>query len=96
MKTERKDVQNLEQVARDWGINYQVFKIKIHLIDLIKNHCITHQISQRKLAALVPGLTQDRVSRIFSSQVGHMTLDKLVEILFALKIRVTMKVARAA
>lgn len=45
--------------------------------------------------AMVPGLSQDRVSKIFSGQVGHMTIDKLVEILSSLKFKVAVK-AKAA
>jgi predicted XRE-type DNA-binding protein len=44
---------------------------------------------------MVDGLSQDRVSKIFSGQVGHMTIDKLIEILSALEISVTVK-AKAA
>ncbi len=95
MKREKIHTQTLEELAKDWGIDYQVFKIKSDLVDTIKQHCAEHSISQRKLASLVPGLTQDRVSKIFSGQVGHMTIDKLVEILTALKIRVAVK-AKAA
>lgn len=95
MKSEKLKPQTLQEIAEDWGIDYQVFKIKNDLIEAIKEHCEDHNISQRKLAGMVPGLTQDRVSKIFSGQVGHMTIDKLVEILSALKIRVAIK-ARAA
>jgi predicted XRE-type DNA-binding protein len=95
MKTEKLKPQNLEEVAKDWGIDYQVFKIKSELIDAIKKYCDLHKVSQRKLAAMVAGLTQDRISKIFSGQVGHMSIDKLVEILSALKIKVAVK-AKAA
>ena len=95
MKVEKMKPQTLEEVAQDWGIDYQVFKIKTDLIETIKEYCDEHGVSQRKLAAMVPGLTQDRISKIFSGQVGHMTIDKLVEILSSLKIRVAVK-AKAA
>lgn len=95
MRTEKLKAQSLEEVAKDWGIDYQVFKIKSELIEAIRECCEDKEISQRKLAALVPGLTQDRVSKIFSGQVGHMTIDKLVEIMSALKIKVAMR-AKAA
>lgn len=95
MKTEKLKSQSLEEVAKDWGIDYQVFKIKSDLIATIKSYCEDHDVSQRKLAAMVPGLSQDRVSKIFSGQVGHMTIDKLVEILSALKFKVAVK-AKAA
>ena len=97
MKTKKEKLvpQKIEDVAKDWGIDYQVFKIKNQLIDTIKSYCEKHNVSQRKLAILVPGLSQDRVSKIFSGQVGHMTIDKLIEILSALEINVVIK-AKAA
>jgi len=95
MKTEKLKAQALEEVAKEWGIDYQVFKIKTDLIETIKEYCDENEISQRKLASMVPGLTQDRVSKIFSGQVGHMTIDKLVEIFSALKIKIAIK-AKAA
>jgi predicted XRE-type DNA-binding protein len=42
---------------------------------------------------MVPQLTQDRVSKIFSGQVGHMTIDKLVTIASALEIKISLKAA---
>ena len=86
---------SLKALAAAWGIDYQTFLIKTDLIDTIKAYCKGHALSQRKLASLVPGLTQDRVSKIFSGQVGHMTIDKLVAILSALKIKVSIA-AKAA
>lgn len=94
-KKEKLVPQSLEEMAKDWGIDYQVFKIKTLLIHTIKDYCQKHKISQRKLASMIDGLSQDRVSKIFSGQVGHMTIDKLVEILSALEISVTVK-AKAA
>lgn len=87
--------QNLKSLAKDWGIDYQVFKIKTALILSIKRSCEKSKISQRKLAKMVPGLTQDRVSKIFTGQVGHMTIDKLVEILSALNIKVGLQTKAA-
>ncbi len=84
--------QSLEELAADWEIDLQVFKIKTYLIDTIRKHCATNEISQKKLASMVPGLTQDRVSKILSGQVGHMTIDKLVEIMSALEFEITIKV----
>lgn len=95
MKNEKLKPQSLERLAEDWGIDMQVFRIKMELIDTIKNHCVENKISQRKLASLVPGLSQDRVSKIYSGQVGHMTIDKLVEILSALKYTVALKTKAA-
>ncbi len=87
--------QTLKGVAEEWGIDYQTFQIKVKLINTIEAYCKEHKISQRQLARLVPGLSQDRVSKIFSGQVGHMTIDKLVAILSALKIKVMVS-AKAA
>ena len=95
MKKKRLIPQSMEELAKDWGIDYQTFKIKTELIDVIKEHCEENDISQRSLATMVPGLSQDRVSKIFSGQVGHMSIDKLVAILSALEIKVSMK-AKAA
>lgn len=95
MKTEKLKPQSLESLAKDWGIDYQVFKIKTELIAAIKTYCADHNVSQRRLAGMVPGLTQDRVSKIFSGLVGHMTIDKLVEITSALKIKVALKTKAA-
>jgi len=95
MKKEKIKSQTLEEVAKDWGIDYQVFRIKKELIDTIKKYCLNEQISQRKLASMVPGLTQDRISKIFSGQVGHMTTDKLIEILSVLKFKIKV-MAKAA
>ena len=95
MKEKKLTPQSLEEVAKDLGIDYQTFKIKSELIDIIKSYCQENNISQRKVASIVPGLTQDRVSKIFSGQVGHMTIDKLIAILSALKIEVSV-IAKAA
>jgi len=95
MRAEKLKAQTLEEVAKDWGIDYQVFKIKSDLINTIREYCDNHEVSQRKLASMVQGLSQDRVSKIFSGQVGHMTIDKLVEILSVLKFKVAVK-AKAA
>lgn len=95
MKTKKLKPQSLEELASDWGIDYQVFRIKTDLIEMIKSYCEEHGVSQRKLAVQVPGLTQDRVSKIFSGQVGHMTIDKLVEITSALKIKVALRAKSA-
>jgi predicted XRE-type DNA-binding protein len=95
MKKNRMKTQSLKEVAAEWGIDYQTFMIKSDLIDKIKDYCREHSISQRNLAKMVPGLTQDRVSKIFSGQVGHMTIDKLITIFSALKIKVSFY-ARAA
>ncbi len=96
MKKEKLKPQSLESVASDWGINYQVYLLKTKLINKIKEICEENGISQRKLAKMVDGLSQDRISKIFTGQVGHMTLDKLVEILSALKVKVDFKLKEVA
>lgn len=90
MKKKYTELLSVKELAADWGIDYQAYKIKAELIDKIKSHCEKHDLSQRKLASLVPGLSQDRVSKIFSGQVGHMTIDKLIEILSVLNYRITV------
>ena len=95
MKDKKLKAQSLAEVAKDWGIDFQIFKIKSELINVLKKHCQENEISQRKLAGMVPGLSQDRISKIFSGQVGHMTIDKLVAILSTLKIKVSVS-AKAA
>lgn len=96
MKKEKLKPQSLDSVASDWGIDYQVYLLKTKLIDKIKKICEENEISQRKLAKMVDGLSQDRISKIFTGQVGHMTLDKLVEILSALKVKVDFKLKEVA
>ena len=96
MKKEKLTPQSLESVASDWGIDYQVYLLKKKLIDKIKKICEENEISQRKLAKMVDGLSQDRISKIFTGQVGHMTLDKLVEILSVLKVKVDFKLKEVA
>ena len=91
----RKQEQELVQLAKSWGVDYQVIKVKSDLIEAIKNHCHKKKISQRQLAALVPGLSQDRVSKIFTGQLSHMSIDKLVEIHSALKLRISIKAGRS-
>jgi predicted XRE-type DNA-binding protein len=88
LRTQEKE---LVQLAESWGVDYQVIKVKSDLIQAIKDHCHRKKISQRQLAAMVPGLSQDRVSKIFTGQIGHMSIDKLVEIHSALKLKVSVK-----
>ncbi|WP_413583162.1 XRE family transcriptional regulator [Bdellovibrio sp. HCB288] len=95
MKNEKLKPLTMEELAKEWGIDYQVFKIKSELVKTVKSHCIENKISQRKLAAMIPGLSQDRVSKIFSGQVGHMTIDKLVSILTVLNYSVAIKTKAA-
>lgn len=83
--------KKLAQLAESLGVDYQVIKVKSDLIHAIKDHCKKKKISQRQLAAMVPGLSQDRVSKIFTGHIGHMSIDKLVEIHSFLKIKVSVK-----
>ena len=96
MKKEKIRLQSLNEMAEEWGVDYEVLKIKLKLIKRIKKHCENEKISQRALAKMIPGLTQDRVSKIFNDQIGHMTIDKLVQILSVLNIRVDIKLMEAA
>jgi len=82
---------SLEKLANELGIDYQTIIIKSKLVDKIKEHSIKKKISQRQLAKIVPGLTQDRVSKIFSGQIGHMTIDKLITILTVLGYEVQLE-----
>ena len=91
MKTEKLKIVSLREMAEEWGINYEVCKIKSELIECIKNYCKREKISQRALAKKVPGLSQDRISKIFNDQIGHMTIDKLIQTLSALGIKVSVK-----
>lgn len=89
--TEKLKTVTLKELAKEWGLDYQVLKIKQELIASIKKVCEKENISQRKLASMVDGLTQDRVSKIFSGQIGHMSIDKMVEILSALNLRLELR-----
>jgi predicted XRE-type DNA-binding protein len=83
----------LKKIAENLGLDFQVVKVKSGLIELIREKCQKRKITQRQLARLVPGLSQDRVSKIFNGHLNHMTIDKLVEINSALKIKVSIKAA---
>lgn len=91
MKPSKSNTMNMKELAASWGIDYQVFQIKKELVESIKDVCIKENISQRKLASMIDGLTQDRVSKIFAGQVGHLTIDKMVEILTALLVKPEIK-----
>ena len=88
----------LKKLAEVMGVDYQLIQVKSKLIEKIKMECGKHKISQRKLASIVPGLTHDRISKIFNDQIGHMTVDKLIEILSCLDIKtnITFKKDNAA
>ncbi|OUR98549.1 hypothetical protein A9Q84_03815 [Halobacteriovorax marinus] len=85
---------SLAELSETFGIDYQVVKIKSQLIDKIKNHCKKNSISQRKLASMVTGLTHDRVNKIFQGLIGHMTIDKLLQITNALDIEVKISFSK--
>jgi len=96
MKKEKLKEISIQEFAQEADINYDVLKIKQKLVCKIKNHCEKNKISQRSLAKLVPGLTQDRISKIFNDRIGGMTIDKLVQILSALDIQVNISLKKAA
>lgn len=89
---------DLKGFAEMMGVDHQLVQLKAKLIDKIQTECQSRGLSQRKLASLVPGLTHDRISKIFNGQVGHMTVDKLIEILSHLDIQanITFKKSKAA
>lgn len=90
--------KDFQHFCEEMGVDYQVMKIKSDLIQKIKTECGCQKISQRALARKVSGLTPDRVSKIFNDQIGHMTIDKLVQILGALQVemKLSYKKLRAA
>lgn len=96
MKKEKLKEVSFKELVENSGINYEVFKIKQKLVAKIRAHCEKNKISQRALAKLVPGLTQDRIFKIFNDRIGGMTIDKLVQILSALDIKVNVSVKKAA
>jgi len=75
-------------IKRDSFILVYAFhkKSRALLVKVIRSYCEENSVSQKKLASLVPGLTQYRVSKIFTGQVGHMTIDKMILILSVLKL----------
>lgn len=46
MRIEKLKLQGLEGPAKDWGIDYQVLKIKPELIDAVIGCCLSHQVIQ--------------------------------------------------
>ncbi len=85
----------IEGFCEEFGVDYQVIKIKSTLIKKIKGYCEKNKISQRKLASMVEGLTHDRVSKIFNGRIGHMSVDKLLQITHALDIMVNISFSKA-
>ena len=94
MKNVRK--VDIKEFAEMMGVDYHIVQVKAKLIDKIKAECKTKNISQRELARMVPGLTHDRISKIFNGQLGHMSVDKLIEILNHLNIRINLSFKKAA
>ena len=94
MKSSKK--VNIREFAEMMNVNYHVVQVKAKLIDKIKAECEIKDISQRELARIVPGLTHDRVSKIFNGQLGHMSIDKLIEILNSLDVRINLSFKKAA
>jgi len=85
----------MREVAEEWGLNYEVLMIKREIIDAIRAHCKKHNISQRKLAAMVPGMSQDRISDMYNGTGGGITIDKLVSVANALKFKVSLTLKAA-
>ncbi len=85
---------DLKGFAEMMGVDYQLVVLKSQIIEAVKKECDAKEISQRQLARMVPGLTHDRISKIFNGQIGHMTLDKLVEILSYLNITAALKLKK--
>lgn len=95
MTKEKLKILTSRELAKELGIDYEVFRIKKKLALEIKKCCEKNKISQRALARQVPGLTQDRISKIFNEQIGGMTIDKLIQILSALKIKLNISLKKA-
>ena len=85
-------IKNMGAHVQEWKLEIEVLRIKRELIEVIKAHCEKHEFTQRELASMVPGLTQDRVSKIFSGNYGHMTIDKLIEIAWTLGFSTEIKI----
>jgi len=90
------DEESLKKFAEAIGVDYYLVTAKSKLIEEIQSECKKRSISQRGLAQMVPGLTHDRVSKIFNGQIAHMTLDKLVEILGVLGVQTEFSFQRVA
>lgn len=86
-------VKSSEELSARLGINHQVYEIKRKLADAIRQVCLQEGISQRNLAKLVPGMSQDRVSKIQRGLTGGMTIDKMIEIADALDLKAQFNVA---
>jgi predicted XRE-type DNA-binding protein len=80
--------QSIDEVANDWGIDPQLFFIKNWLIDLINNYCLENLIVKRRLASMIASSSQKKVSKIFNGEVGHFTVDELIEILSVLNLKI--------
>jgi len=85
---------SLAEFCEEFGVDYQVMKIKTSLINKIKNHCEKNKISQRKLASMVTGLTHDRINKVFNGKISNMTVDKLLQIAHALDIMVNISFSK--
>ena len=92
--TKERGRTNLRKLAKEVGVDYTTIVIKSKLVSDIKSYRTKNGISQRELAEKIPGLTQDRVSKIFSGQIGHMTIDKLIQILQGLNYKVILKLKK--
>lgn len=78
----------MKEFCQEFGIDYEVMVIKRKIINAIRAHCKAHKISQRKLARMVPKMSQDRISDMYNGFGAGITIDKLVSVATALKIEV--------
>lgn len=86
----------IEEFAKASGVSLEAMRIKAEMVKKIRSHCEKHGISQRKLASMVPGLQQERVSNIYRQEGAGTSIDKLVAIAHALKLKVELKLSEAA
>jgi len=56
MRHKKKRGLSIEELAKDWGVDAQTVRIKGELVEVIRRYCGRNGISQRRLAAFVPGL----------------------------------------
>jgi|GEM_PF-3705367 len=95
MKKEKIYSGTIKDFCEATGGDYELMMMKTTVIDAIRAHTKKYKISQRKLASMLPGLTQDRVSKMYRGLSGGMTLDKLTQVAKALNLRVTLTVKEA-
>jgi predicted XRE-type DNA-binding protein len=87
---------SIEEFAERSGVSLEAMRIKAEMVKNIRSHCERLGISQRRLASMVPGLQQERVSNIYRMEGAGTSIDKLVAIAHALKLKVELKMSEAA